>query len=134
MAYKWHGKELLRRVNLAASRVVVRRTEAVLTTAVQSILKGPKTGRVYTRRGIEHQASAPGEAPANDTGRLAQSGKTFYHSDNLIGRVVFTTDYAEFLELGTQNMEPRPYLRPALDKHTHGIEDEMAQEIGKELK
>ena len=38
--------------------------------AKQSIMEGGKSGTVYHRRSVSHTASAPGEAPANDTGRL----------------------------------------------------------------
>jgi hypothetical protein len=43
--------------------------EAGAKTRIQG---GPKTGRQYRRKGgIIHQASAPGESPATDTGNLA---------------------------------------------------------------
>ena len=40
---------------------------------LSDILTGPRTGRIYRRGGVVHQASAPGEAPASDTGELRQS-------------------------------------------------------------
>lgn len=68
-----------------------------------------RTGRVYTRGTVSHQASAPNEAPAPDTGTLRNSvqGDVF---DNLTGVVSANTDYAAHLELGTERMAPRPYL------------------------
>src|SRR5687768_17301699 len=44
--------------------------------AKRSILDGNKTGLLYTRRTVTHRASAPGEAPASDTGRLVNSINT----------------------------------------------------------
>jgi ubiquitin len=41
--------------------------------AKQSILSGEKSGRIYQRRSVTHRASAPGQAPASDTGRLVNS-------------------------------------------------------------
>lgn len=83
------------------------------------IRNGPRTGRVYTFRGRKHQASAPGEVPANRTGRLAKSVRyeaTGHHT------LVFGEDaeYAGYLEDGTHNrdgslrMAPRPHLRVAV--------------------
>lgn len=83
------------------------------------IRNGPRTGRVYTFRGRKHQASAPGEVPANRTGRLAKSVKykaTGHHT------MVFgeEAEYAGYLENGTHNkdgslrMAPRPHLQVAV--------------------
>ncbi len=37
---------------------------------IQRPMRGPKSGRVYRRKSVVHRASAPGEAPAIDTGIL----------------------------------------------------------------
>lgn len=79
------------------------------------IRNGPRTGRVYTFRGRKHQASAPGEVPANRTGRLANSVRyeaTGHHT------LVFGEDaeYAGFLERGTRNMARRPHLEVAVNE------------------
>ena len=62
----------------------------VATEAQRMIQQGPKTGiiRVVTKAGKTHQASAPGEAPAWDTGTLANSIVTEIDSDHLGGKVV----------------------------------------------
>jgi HK97 gp10 family phage protein len=74
----------------------------------------PGRGRVYGRR--RHRASAPGDGPAVDTGRLRASiahevGRT---GTTLVARVGTDVEYAKFLELGTSKMAARPFLRPAL--------------------
>lgn len=76
----------------------------------------PGAGRVYRRRGVEHQASAPGQPPAPDTGQLRAS---ITHSAGEDDQSVFVdvgTNLAtgRFLEEGTQHMDARPFLRPAL--------------------
>jgi HK97 gp10 family phage protein len=132
MAMTWDD-DLFNRVRQAALRGIVRGTERVKTTMVQSILTGPKTGRVYRRRGVEHQASAPGESPATDTGRLARSITTEYDLQSVSGRVNVSTEYAEDLEVGTPNMEARPYARPALDKNRELVQDDVASEVRRVL-
>lgn len=103
-------------------RVITRETEAVREDAIRRILNTPKTGRVYRRGGVTHQASAPGEAPASDTGRLVGSIETEYDEDELTGRVVARVAYGEMLEYGTQTIEPRPFMRPALARYRPRIE------------
>ncbi|MGL5116516.1 MAG: HK97-gp10 family putative phage morphogenesis protein, partial [Beijerinckiaceae bacterium] len=74
-------------------------------------------GRIYQkympRR--SHQASAPGEAPATDTGTLI-AGIVIDRTDVKRGRIIIaaTAPYAKALEYGTRKMAPRPFLRRAL--------------------
>jgi HK97 gp10 family phage protein len=133
MAVEFNTNAIMDRVRLAAMRGIMRGTEAVRTSAVQAILSPPKTGRVYRRGGVEHQASAPGEAPASDTGRLAGSITTEYFPDQLRGRVTARTGYAAYLEFGTQRMEPRPFMRPAQDSTYDRNQGDIAREVGEAL-
>ena len=82
--------------------------------AQMAIMNPPKSGRIYRRGNVAHQASAPGEAPATDTGNLVNSAytKKLGDSDYETG---FTAEYAAALEFGTAKIEPRPYLRPAVE-------------------
>lgn len=134
MSVKWNGDQIVTKVRAAAMRGVVRSTESVHEEATSLIIDGPKTGRIYRRRGVEHQASAPGQAPASDTGRLVQSGKTEYDRANLEGTASWSTAYAEPLENGTETMEPRPYARPALTNRQDDIRADIADEISKALR
>ena len=79
------------------------------------IRRPPKTGRWYTIRGVKHQASAPGEPPANLTGKLARgaSYRTRNHLEMEVG--IRGVSYAEYLETGTRKMKPRPYLVRAVE-------------------
>lgn len=129
MSVEWKGEAVLAIVRKSAMIGVLRGTEKVLQTAVAKIQNPPKTGRLYTRRGITHQASAPGQSPATDTGRLVQSGRTEFDQPRLTGRVIFSTAYAEGLELGTQTIAPRPFLRPALNESLEFIQEAVRAEI-----
>ena len=82
--------------------------------AQMAIMNPPKSGRIYRRGNVAHQASAPGEAPATDTGNLVNSAytKKLADADYETG---FTVEYAAPLEFGTAKIEPRPYLRPAVE-------------------
>ncbi len=82
--------------------------------AQMAIMNPPKSGRIYRRGNVAHQASAPGEAPATDTGALVNSAytKKLADADYETG---FTVEYAAPLEFGTARMAPRPYLRPAVE-------------------
>lgn len=71
--------------------------------------QSPATGKVYGR----HRASAPGEAPAPDTGRMV--GATFATpveriAGGLRSQVVVNTEYAAGLEMGTEKVAPRPFI------------------------
>lgn len=103
----------------------------VQNTAVKMINKGPASGRPRPKKGRTKasRSSAPGEAPMADTGTLARGVVT----DNKDGEwfVVSTAEYSKALEFGTRNMEPRPFLRPALQKNRKLIVRLLANQIRK---
>ena len=72
-----------------------------------------------------HQASAPGEAPAIDTGYLANSMTAeLLNSETAI--VYTNAEYAEELEFGGSHLAPRPFLQPAVSRVTAAIERDPA--------
>ncbi len=83
-----------------------------------------KTGRMYIIKGVPHQASAPGEAPAYLHGVLSRSvGYTVrghheveYGDRNIPGH----EPYGLYLEVGNSRIKPRPHISKAADKK--GIE------------
>lgn len=103
----------------------------VANDARRSVARGPKTGRMYVRRGVAHQASAPGEPPATDTGRLVTSIVSDVERDgrSVVGIVEARTEYAVHLEYGTRNMAPRPFMLPALERNRARIAALVAQAI-----
>ena len=81
-----------------------------------------RSGRIYRRKGGKtHQASAPGEAPAVDTGDLLQSVASTVGREGsaIVGRVGASSRHAIETELGTEKMKPRP--------HTSRLSDEKAR-------
>lgn len=95
------------------SNFVTRSTAARAKIAIRT---GGRAGRVYERENPTRmvQASAPGEAPMNDMGFLADS--IFFHLFNtsgMVGHVFVDAPYAVDLELGTDKILPRPFLHPA---------------------
>jgi len=80
--------------------------------------EGNKVGIVYQKYNPrrEHQASEEGQAPASDTGRLANS---VTYKSTTGGAEVFTdVEYGPWLEWGTQNIAPRPLWVPEVNKAT----------------
>jgi HK97 gp10 family phage protein len=116
---------------------IVRGTaQNIRTHAIKSIQRGTKSGIVYEKINPKrkHRASAPGEAPATDTGRLANSIKA--NIDGKKAEIVADTEYAPWLEFGTQKIKPRPFMFPAMElerpkwkKRLEGVVDRAAKGI-----
>jgi hypothetical protein len=88
-----------------------------------AVTKSSRSANLYKTIGYTfHRASAPGEAPATDTGLLATSGYTEKKgtADHEVG---FTAEYAQKLEFGTPGgkIAPRPFLRPAIEQYRDGF-------------
>jgi len=113
---------------------VVKATELVRNEAVRLVLATPKTGRMYGGRRRPHQASAPGEPWASSTGHALSTIRTVYNESEMSGMVGITADYGGFLELGTQKMEPRPVLRPALENTWPQVDKIIADAVSRALK
>lgn len=97
------------------SREAVTELITIIRTDVMRRMHEPGRGRIYTRGGITHQASAPGQAPAAETGDLIASIRTEVH-DTAAGPVgVVGSDLAKArpLEYGNGRVAPRPAWTPA---------------------
>lgn len=107
---------------------------SVEATAVKKIQRGTKTGNIYTRGSITHQSSAEGEAPATDTGALVKSIAAVKaiggSGDWLVGS---NLKYASYLEFGTTDMKPRPWINPSLEQNRRHIEALIKKALRKEL-
>jgi HK97 gp10 family phage protein len=125
------NKETQRQVRRALLRGGLR----VENRAVEGIIDPPKTGRIYRskhRKGKLHQASAPGEFPAADSGRLHQSithAEVPAPAGTIAVEVAANAPYATFLELGTSKMEPRPFMAPALRENEVRIRNDIAEAV-----
>jgi phage gpG-like protein len=90
-------------------------------------LSQPGSGTTYGN----HTASAPGQPPARDTATLANSIQA-----RVIGRegsVGTNLEYAEFLQLGTRNMDEREYLESMWERFGEAIESTMVSEFERKL-
>ena len=108
-------------VNVAA----MKRAVLIVERDVKMNFTKQGTYRKYRRRKKKgkdefHFSSRPGEPPAIDTGDLRASiGNEVIKSSSFVDGLVGDTEnlkYAPMLELGTRNMQPRPYLRPSLKR------------------
>ncbi|MAE81617.1 MAG: hypothetical protein CMB80_02690 [Flammeovirgaceae bacterium] len=120
---EWRGKQ----VADVATDVNIRAMEKAALLVERYVKKSFKvgTGRKYKRGGKVHSASVAGQPPAVDTGALRSSigHEVFTRFGDVVGLVGDTMNvkYAPMLELGTHNMKPRPFLRPAVKKNRREI-------------
>lgn len=110
----------------------------------RQVLAKDKTGTIYIRRikggaRRKHQASAPGETPANRTGKY-RKGFSFNvdgaHQLRIGIPAVGTgpdSKYPLYLEVGTSRMEARPGLRNAIRASERDILRNLAGGIEAEL-
>jgi hypothetical protein len=130
----WNAPAIVEKVRRGALRGVMIGVGIVEAHAVLLITSGQKTGRTYRRRGVVHQASAPGQAPASDTGRLVQSRKITLDTAAIRARLAFHAAHAAKLEHGTRKMEPRPFARRALVEKAREVRAAVSGEIMVELR
>jgi hypothetical protein len=97
------------------------------------IFSPPKTGRLYVIGGKVHQASAPGEAPANLTGDLAQGVgyEVSSHTRLVIGD---RAEHGKWLEGNEPSrIAPRPHLRPAALSKAREVGQAIVRGVAREL-
>jgi HK97 gp10 family phage protein len=101
--------------------------------AVRSIQQGSKSGKTYKRYNPTrtHKASAPGEAPASDTGFLVSNIRVKEEKD--VVQVRSEASYSKFLEYGTSKMLARPFLFPAFEKSKPKIAEVIFRKIKQSL-
>lgn len=134
MTVKWNGASYEARIRAGAMRGVVIGIGIVERHAVRLIAGPPKTGRKYRRRGVVHQASAPGEAPATDTGGLIGSRRIETDKARVAARLIFSKKTARWLEFGTKRMAPRPYARRAIAEKRREVKAAIIGEVKAELR
>ena len=106
-------KRALDQYGAKAEKEIATVLDAVGTSIINGVkkqMRASKSGRTYKRgkKGRDHVASAPGEAPAVDTGRLINSSiykKNISPLELVVGSNV---KYSEYLEFGTRKIKPRP--------------------------
>ena len=75
-------------------------------------MRGGHSGKIYYRSGRYHQASAPGEYPAVETGRLIASMRA--HSTLNEAQIGTNMPYSRWLRMGTKHMARRKMSQNAL--------------------
>ena len=102
--------------------------------AVRGLQTGPASGRIYEKYKPRrtHQASAAGEFPMSDTGRLASSVDIEGIGTPVVS-VGTNIRYGSYLEFGTSNMRPRPWLFPSAERASQSIVKEAKESFAKRL-
>ena len=102
--------------------------------AVRGIQTGPATGRIYEKYNPRrtHQASRGGEFPMSDTGRLAASVEIVGIGSPVVS-VGTNVRYGRWLEFGTSEMLPRPWLFPSAERASGEIVKEAKEAFAKRM-
>ena len=104
----------------------------ILDIAVTEVLRGAKSGQIYSRGGKSHQASAAGEYPASDTGNLASNINVQIQTGGLSGTVESKAAYSSYLEpsgveFGTSTSGARPFMQPSAERARPFIRKKFAE-------
>ena len=115
--------------------VIAGGAQLIRGQAIRSIQTGPKSGRIYEKYNPRrtHRASAPGQAPASDTGNLVSQIRVREENKDLI-KVESNALYSSFLEFGTSKMLARPFLFPATERSRKKIAQAVFNRVVKEIK
>ncbi len=126
IAIEVRGDEVLgRRLRAIGRSAEIAVRQAIAESAIEvereaklSIRRNPRRGAAYVRYAPERRgrASAPGDAPATDTGALARNITHVIDADGLGASVEARAAHSRFLEFGTTSMPARPFLRPAFER------------------
>ena len=96
----------------AAQKIVVESTRQAITDVCDQMTNDIE--EFVLRRDVD-PPSDPGEPPALRTGNLARSQgfePAKVDGTRITGRIFNSADYAVFLEIGTLNMQARPFFLP----------------------
>lgn len=119
-AYVTIKKNDFKRLKNAAPGAVNKALRAIAIEGVNiaklSMLNSPASGRVYTRGGVKHKASSPGNPPRPDTATLLNSMR-WEEVSQLTMDIIAATAYAYWLEFGNdRGLAPRPFMGPMAQK------------------
>ena len=115
--------------------IILGSAQLIRGEAIKSIQTGPKSGRIYEKYNPRrtHKSSAPGQAPASDTGNLVSQIRVRQKNPD---EVVVESNalYSSFLEFGTSKMLARPFLFPATERSRPKIVQAVFNRVVKEIK
>lgn len=111
--------------------------EQVRSTAIKSIQE-VSPGRLVTRfsqsgREYQHVAAGPGLPPNTDTGALVRSIAVEHVRGSGEAFVGTSLDYGRDLELGTVDMQERPWLDPALAQNIDNLPENVAAAVRRKI-
>ncbi len=78
----------------------------------------PKIGTIYTSTGHNKRSIKFEIGPGKEIAK-----------NELEGAVYSTSGYGGYLETGTAKMSPRPYFKPALDRHSRYFDDRIKEHL-----
>ena len=127
-------KKLDKRLEPDFQEIVKGGAQLIRGEAIKSIQQGAKSGIVYEKYNPRrtHRASAPGEAPASDTGNLVSKIIVKQQSKDKVN-VESNANYSAFLEYGTSKMQPRPFMLPAFEKSKKPIVEATFKRVVKKI-
>ncbi len=128
MVVKSFNHALFTNIVNGAKEAIKDSNDIVHTEVRRLVLETPKTGKVRPHKitGAPHQASAPGETYANETGNALTNTKKYVENGGLTGRITSEAEYAYYLEVVPLN---RPALRPAITYKQKEIGKKFEQKI-----
>jgi HK97 gp10 family phage protein len=124
------GKKLIKSISVipvGITRELAIGANKIRNTVILSMRNTSKTGRHYRRGkgGRIHIASSPGNPPAIDYGELVRSIMFDVGDMEVEIGSIGGAPYSIFLEEGTEKMDARPFLGPAVDEHEKNIVDSV---------
>lgn len=102
-----------------------------IVTDIKTSFGTSPPGRTYTRGSVTHVASQPGYPPNVDIGSLWNTIRQ-EKTGNLEYTVMDGVEHGIYLEDGTEDIDPRPFMRPAFDRARSKIEQDAASRLGLE--
>ena len=106
-----------------AAKLVNSTANGIRNNAVRMIQRPSASGVTYEKYSPKrtHTASAAGEPPNTDTGRLIGSIRV-QQAGRATAEVIAGVDYARHLEFGTRHMAARPFMTPAVEQERSKFE------------
>ncbi len=122
------SESIRRNIESEISKGLYAGAQQIATDYKKSVMEGGKSGRIYKRRSVIHQASAPGESPASDTGALVS--RIYVELESTFASIMrVATNYAMLLEFGTSKMAARPAAIPAAEKNRSWVMERLSEAV-----